>query len=303
MANLPDIAIIGGGKVGTAVGILAAKAGYCVAAVGGRDEARTASSAKAIGPNVRATDAKTAATAGMLVLLTVPDDVIESLCSELAEVGAFARGGVVAHCSGALGSGILSRARTQCGCSVGSMHPLQTFPTAAAAAGRLPGAWCFIEGDASAAEQLTALAAAIGTTPVRIDPLAKPLYHAAAVMACNYLTTLLDAAADLAQQAGIERETFLTAAGPIIRATVDNVAEMGPQGALTGPVARGDVETVRGHLRAIAPCQASVRVAYRAMGILTTDLAQRAGSIDAETAGDLREVFGAGKIKEGPPPK
>jgi len=291
MANLPCISIIGPGKVGTAVGILAARAGYRVAALAGRDESRATEAARAIDPGVRASDVRNAAGAGELVLLTTPDDAIEGLCRDLAEAKAFRRGAVVAHCCGALGSDVLAPARQSCGCAVGSMHPLQTFPTSEAAVARLPGAWCFVEGDAPAVEQLEALATAIGAKAVRIDPSAKVLYHAAAVTACNYITSLLDASGRLAQQAGIERETFLAAAEPIIRATVDNVAAMGPAAALTGPVARGDVETVRRHLRAIAPCETCLRVAYRAMGILTVDLAQRSGAIDDATATRLHGLF------------
>ena len=109
----------------------------------------------------------------------------------------------MAHCSGALDSGVLASARAR-GCAVGSMHPLQTFPTVRPRIDALPGAYCFIEGDPPAVAALERLAADVGAHPVPIASAAKPLYHAAAVVACNYLTALLDAAGALCRQAGID---------------------------------------------------------------------------------------------------
>ena len=95
------------------------------------------------------------------------------------------------------------------------MHPLQTFPTVASAVAKLPGAMCFIEGDAPAAAALEELAKAIGAEPARLDAAGKALYHAAAVMACNYLAALLDAAEDLMGQAGIDRHVARRALAPM----------------------------------------------------------------------------------------
>ena len=291
MPTLPDIAIVGGGKVGTAVGILAVRAGLHVVAVGGRNADTTRAAAGRIGPGVRACPVDEAAGAGGLVLLTVPDDAIETVCRDLAEVNAFADGAVVAHCSGALSSDVLSPAQDACGCAVGSMHPLQTFPTAESALARLPGAYCFCEGDSRAVEMLEELARAIGATPARIDVGAKALYHAAAVTACNYLTTLLDAAVAMCAKAGIDRETALAALGPLSKATLENVAAMGPEGALTGPIARGDAGTVRRHLEALGGCDEKLEALYRTAGLWTADLAERKGTLDRVAATALTDLL------------
>jgi len=288
---VPDIAIVGGGKVGTAVGILAARAGLNVVAVGGRNADATQEAAKRIGADGRACSAAEAARAGGLVLLTVPDDAIEAVCRDLAEANAFAEGAIVAHSSGALGSDALSTARDACGAAIGSMHPLQTFPTTEAALDRLPGAYCFIEGDAEAVEALEELARAIGATPARIDAGAKALYHAAAAMACNHLTALLDAAVALCAEAGIERETALAALTPLSTATLENVASMGPAAALTGPIARGDPGTVRRHLEALGACDEKLQALYRAAGVWTADLAERKGTLDRAAAAAMRDLL------------
>ncbi|MCE5277232.1 MAG: Rossmann-like and DUF2520 domain-containing protein [Planctomycetaceae bacterium] len=286
MAESFDIAIVGAGKVGTALNALASISGLRVALVR-RGEAI---------PPVE------------LVLLTVNDDAIEPLCNQLADAKAFKSGAVVAHCSGALGSDALISAREQCGCHVGSMHPLQTFPTVEAAVETLPKAYCFCEGDAPAVEALYAFAARIGSKAVVMDSGGKALYHAAAVMACNYLTTLLECGLELMAAAGVDPKLAATALLPLVQATLDNNAAMGPAAALTGPIARGDVATVARHVAALRQAVVAVGPSdlpprhpgatlalYRAAGLRTIELALKKGTIDAAKADALRKILSEGK--------
>lgn len=291
MPDKPDIAIIGPGVVGTTLGILAARAGYRVIGVAGRDEAKARAAAKAIGPAVRAGKAEEVAASGGLVLLTVPDDAIEPLCAELAEAGAFVRGAVVAHCSGAISSEALAPARGRCAAAIGSMHPLQTFPGVQAALAGFGGTYCFCEGDDAAVAALEALAEAVGGKPVRISPAGKTLYHAAAVMACNYLAALVDASLAAAERAGIARDDALAALAPLARATLENVIAMGPAEALTGPIARGDEQLIARQLRDVAAAGADLAGIYRALGAWAVQLALRKGTIDKQQASRLRNVL------------
>ncbi len=119
------------------MGILAARAGYPVVAVGGRHKASTVAAAQQIGKDVRACDIAEAAQLAQIVLICVPDDVIEDICTKLAKQKKFATGAVVVHCSGVLSCDILSITRDYCKCSVASMHPLQTFPAIDAAIERM----------------------------------------------------------------------------------------------------------------------------------------------------------------------
>ncbi len=291
MDQFPNIAIIGPGKVGTAIGILADHADLPVVAVAGGSAGRAEAAAAAIGDCASACSVTDAAGAGELVLITVPDDRIAEVCEQLARRQAFTPGTIVAHCSGALSSEVLSSARDECCCLIGSMHPLQTFPTVEAAVQRLPGSWCFCEGDETAVTCLMRLAEAIGARAALISPAGKVAYHAAAIVACNYLVTLMDASAAIAQQAGLDRQTWLSAAEPMIRAGLDNALAIGPEKALTGPVARGDIKTIRLHLDALADADESLRRLYAACGIQTVVLARRAGRISAEVAVEMREMF------------
>jgi len=280
--------------VGTTLAVLANRAGWTVAGIAGRDEHRAATAAKTIAPATAWGPAEQIARSAQLVLLTVPDDAIEDVCRQLAQAGAFAAGGVVAHCSGALSSEVLAPARELCGAAVGSMHPLQTFPGLARALDSFPGTYCFCEGDAAAVAVLEALAEAIGGKPVRLATEGKLLYHAAAVFACNYVTALLDAALAAAGHAGIKPDLASEALTPIVRATIENALSLGPAAALTGPIARGDCELVRRQLAALAGIDPQLAAIYRVMGRRVIELALRKATISDQAASALREALAAG---------
>jgi len=287
--KLGDISIIGPGTVGTALGVLAARAGLKVTAIGGRDPRRTQQAARMIRPAATAASMTDAARSGDLILLCVSDDAIEPVFKQLVEEGAFRGGCVIAHCSGALGSELLSPAR-RLGCHVGSLHPLATFPNVPRAVEALAGCYCFIEGDALAVTWLSELARRIGAIPLALQGQAKPLYHAAAVMACNYQAALIDAALELMKQAGIEPEHALRALAPLARSTMDNILSLGPQQALTGPIARGDLSTVAAHLRAMRRLP-RLRALYCQAGQWTIQLARRKGTLSARRAGELERLL------------
>jgi predicted short-subunit dehydrogenase-like oxidoreductase (DUF2520 family) len=274
MTGSANISIIGCGKVGVAIAQLAARAGRDITALANRTAARANQLAGAISSPAAACEINHAAGAGDIVLLTVTDDAIEPLCNQLADAGAFRAGSIVAHCSGALGSDILSSAKDQCECRIASMHPLTTFPTAEAAIEKFAGTYCFCEGDSSAVDELMELARSIGGKPMSMSSEGKVLYHAAAVMACNYLTALLDASLTLCQSAGIDKPTAWDALGPLVGATLENISQLGPANALTGPIARGDSQTVARHIEAIGGCDEDLLNFYRIAGKWALQLAK-----------------------------
>jgi predicted short-subunit dehydrogenase-like oxidoreductase (DUF2520 family) len=273
MASSADISIIGCGKVGSAIAQLATAAGRNVTALASRNPASPRKLGDRIGSPGAVCEIPRAAGAADLVLLTVTDDAIEPLCNELAAAGAFKTGGIVAHCSGALGSDILSSARNSCGAKVASMHPLNTFPTAEAGVEKFAGTYCFCEGDAAATDALMTLASDIGGKPMLISSEGKVLYHAAACMASNYFVALMDASLTLCDSAGIDRETAWEALSPLVGATLENAIKLGPQAALTGPIARGDAKTIARHIDALASCDSDLQNFYRIAGRWTLQLA------------------------------
>ena len=297
MEDLPVVTIIGPGNVGAAMGVLAHRAGYRVAAVGSRHIENADRVARLIGRDVRTCNLHEAAGLGAMVLLTVPDNAIEQVCTQLADQRSFVEAAVVVHCSGALGSDVLEVARTRCRCTVGSMHPLQTFPTVNAAIAKLPGSYCFYEGDAQALEPLKRFATHLQLKPIQINRDSKALYHAAAVMACNYLTVIAEAALTLTDRAGIARATAWHALEPLVMATIHNIGVAGPSGALTGPVARGDAATVQRHLSAIESHGVPIGHLYRVMGQLAVDLATTTDSLSKNQITSLRRLFVPGQKK------
>lgn len=290
-----SISIIGPGKVGTALARLAARAGLKIVAMGGRNRTRTEQAAANVGANVQALEPVQAARLGEVVLLTVNDDSIRMLCDELSRAGAFQAGAIVAHCSGTLTSNELTSAR-QARCYVASMHPLQTFPNAESACEKIANTYFFIEGDEPAAKVLEEFSSQIGGRSLRIEPNAKTLYHAAAVMACNYLTALIDAALATGELAGIDRNSLTKAIEGLVRSTVDNVFSAGTVKALTGPVVRGDVRTVEKHLLAIESEQGAVELGriYRVLGSQALEIAQRRKSLTPKQVELMRKLLRAG---------
>ena len=297
MNQLPTIAIIGPGKVGTSLGILAAQADYPVVAVGGRQKENTAATARRIGKDVCACDITKAAQSAQMVLLCLPDDIIKQVCEKLAQKNKFIEGAVVIHCSGALSSDILSVARDCCRCSVASMHPMQTFPTVDAAIKTMKGTYCFYEGDESATPVIERFAKDIGLKPIQISSTTKTLYHAAAVMACNYFVALMDSAIVLAENAGIDRTTAWSALEPLVATTLNNITKMGTINSLTGPIVRGDVKTVHRHLKELALLPGHLASVYRTMGLYTVGIAVRKGTITMTKAAQMRGLLA--NLKDG----
>ena len=291
MADLTDISIIGPGTVGVTLGVLAARAGVRVSAVGARRIERARAAAELIGGQARPCDPAAAAGAAALVLMAVSDAAIEPLCGELARAGAFARGASVVHCSGVLSSDALGAARDCCGCGAASMHPLQTFATVDSALASFAGTHVFCEGDTSALGRVREFVGAVGGRYVEMPSTGKALYHAAAVTACNALAALVDAALAMFERAGIDRATALEAVGPMVRATGENIAAMGPARALTGPIARGDCMTLARHVQALADADPDVRQLYHAAARHTVTLAQTKGTLDDATAARMRHIL------------
>jgi len=130
---------------------------------------------------------------------------------------------------------------------------------------------------------------------LRVDPEFWQHYHAGAVMACNYQMTLVDAALELMEMAGVGRSEALDALGLILRATTENVLKSGPERALTGPIRRGDLCTIRRHLEALQNALPETRQLYIAAGLRTVAVAERAG-LEASAAREVEKALGAETI-------
>ncbi|MEO8285449.1 MAG: DUF2520 domain-containing protein [Chloroflexota bacterium] len=290
--SLPGpIGFIGAGKVGTALASLFHARGVDVVAVSGRTSRRSISMALAadLKPSAAQPRADTLLAANIL-FLTVPDDAIEPLCREIAEVGGWRRGQGVVHCSGALPSDVLQAAR-DAGALVASFHPLQAFASLDAALENMPGSTFALEGDAELVAQLDKLVNVLGGTAIHLKAEEKTLYHVAAAIASNYTVTLASLASELLVREGIapDANTALRYLLPLLKGTVDNLDLLGLPDALTGPLARGDAGTVARHIEALEECAPDLAGIYRHLARLTLPLARQKGRLDDATMQKLKD--------------
>jgi hypothetical protein len=191
------------------------------------------------------------------VFLSVPDDVLPEMAHALAGQGAAPPGCAAFHLSGALSTEVLAPLHAR-GYAVGTFHPLQSLADPLEGGSRIAGSWVAISGEPEAVITARRLVHHLGGTPLTVPVSRRPLYHAAAVTASGHVVTLVALAARLLVQAGVAEEDALPALLPLVRGTLDNVASLGVKGALTGPLARGDVETVGLHLRWLEPREREV---------------------------------------------
>jgi predicted short-subunit dehydrogenase-like oxidoreductase (DUF2520 family) len=263
--------IVGAGHVGRVLGRLLAGS-VQVQDVLTRSKASAQAAVQFIGAGRALADA-TALRRADVWMLAVGDDQIAPACAQLAACGLL-RGAVVFHCSGAKASTELQAAR-DAGASVASVHPVRSFADPAAVAQDFAGTFCGVEGDAAALAQLAPLLTAIGARTVVIDAAAKTVYHAAAVFASNYLVTVVDAALRAYQAAGIPADVARELARPLATETLANVFRLGPEAALSGPIARGDMQTVARQQQAVDGWDAPTGALYAALVDATTALARR----------------------------
>jgi predicted short-subunit dehydrogenase-like oxidoreductase (DUF2520 family) len=282
-----DIALVGAGRVGTALAVLLVRAGHRIVGASGRDRSRAR--VEAFLPGVPFVPAAEAAEGAEAVVLGVPDDAIAPVCADLAAAGAFREGRFVAHLSGAAPLLALGPARAA-GAPVLSLHPLQTVPDVEAGIERLPGSAVAVTAwDEDAFRLGERLAEDAGGRPFRIPEERRALYHAAAVFCSNYLVAVEGLAERLFRAAGVEEP--VEAFGPLARATLDNVLRAGPAAALTGPVARGDAGTVRRNLEALSTHAPDAVSAYVALARASLALADRSGRLSAEGRTRIRGVL------------
>ena len=285
----PRTAIVGTGRVAQAFGRLLADAGLTPLAIAGRTADHAQRAAAFIAPATRAVRIQDVPPLADHILIAVADDAIETVAEELA--GSGMRAGIALHTSGAHSPQSLSALAAH-GASCGVVHPLQTLADRERGVVALRGASFGIGGDTAALEWAGQLVAAAGGTPLRIREKGFASYHAGAVMAGNAVIAAIDAAVTLLSAAGIDRRAALQALRPLCLTSAQNAFEMGPEAALTGPVQRGDAETIRAHVAALAGCPRPVAELYRASAHALVDIARRRGLSTASALAVERAIEG-----------
>ncbi|MGZ8764781.1 MAG: Rossmann-like and DUF2520 domain-containing protein [Acidimicrobiia bacterium] len=266
-----SVAIVGPGRAGRAVGAALQRAGWSIVAVSGRgaEAASTVAAASELGTVAREVD--DLGSAAEIVILATPDGVIAAGAE--AVVGSVAPGALVVHLAGSRGLEVFGvAAGRRPDVRFAALHPLVSIPTPDPA--HLRSGWCAVAGE----PDVYGLASALGLQPFTIAAGERARYHATATIAANHLVALMGQVERLARLAGVPRDAFY----PLIRGVLDNCELIGPREALTGPVMRGDTETVDAHLAALPPEE---RDLYRA---LAAEALRLSGRHDPELVARLR---------------
>ncbi len=284
----PQIALIGPGKVGCAVACRLQQAGYTFSVVIGRNQASAADACQFIGCPPAAADCDLAAAGkASIILLAVKDDQIADLAEKLCARVELSSEQTLIHFSGLHPAAIMQR-RTAA--ATLSIHPLLPFASREIAREKLQGCPCAYEGAPHRHALATALINAIGGMPFPLAAESKVLYHASASIASNFFVTLLATAESMLAECGIPPDQTLPLLLPLVRATLDNVAAVGTGQGLTGPIVRGDKETISQHLTALAK-QPELSSLYRLLAGQTILLAETSSRLTKEQSTQLRGII------------
>jgi predicted short-subunit dehydrogenase-like oxidoreductase (DUF2520 family) len=284
----PRIGFIGAGRVGTALAVAFSRAGWDITGVASRDDERRSQFRSHV-PSARAfADAANVLDEADLIFLTVPDDAIASVADGLHLYS----GQALVHTSGALPASVLTPAMAA-GTSKASFHPLVAFADLDRAIEALQGATVALDGDESLLPVLAELAESVGARPVRLPEGGKAAYHAAAMMAAGGLIGLLDGIVQVARLAGLDEKTALAVYAPLARQALANAQRFGVDASLTGPFARGDVGTVRGHLDVLGDSAPGALDLYVAVARQELAIARRRGRLGDDAAAQLESLLDA----------
>jgi predicted short-subunit dehydrogenase-like oxidoreductase (DUF2520 family) len=281
-----QVGVVGAGRAGTALAAALARAGHQIVAASAVSDASVQRVRQVLPGTAIRLPEQVVAESG-LVLLTVPDDVLPGLVAGLAATGVPLEGRLLAHASGRHGLAVLEPAVRR-GALPLAMHPVMTFTGRPDDVDRLTGVSFGVTAPDPLLPVAEALVVEMGGEPVVIDESRRDLYHAALAIAANYLVTLVAQSGELLDKAGVADPARML--GPLLSAALDNALRLGDQ-ALTGPVARGDADTVASHIAALRDAAPGALPAYLALARLTADRALAAGLLAPADAQRLLGVL------------
>jgi len=272
-----SLCIVGAGRVGRALGRLLLRRGWRIGAVVTRSAASARAAVRAIGAGQPCAHLTPEIFSADVILLTTPDAKIAEVAARLARLqkgvvapgfspASFLCGKIFLHSSGAIDSRVLS-SLAECGASVGSMHPFQTF--GARGIPDLRGVTFTIEGDPLAVRMARRIARQLGGIPIQIPAAAKPAYHAAGGFAAAHALALIEGGTQLLVALGFPRKQAQRGLLRMARQVLENLETLGPRASWTGPISRGDFSTIAKHMAALRKFPPEFRAAHAAMLLLS----------------------------------
>lgn len=281
--------VVGAGRLGTVLAAALVRRGWTLEALVDRRTGAAREARRIVGAGRASTSPAAAAEAKGAVIVAVPDDAVGRTAAALARAGGAWAGREVFHTSGLLPASALAPLARRGAC-VASLHPVRSFPRKDLPASVFKGVTWGIEGDGRAVEGGARIARALGGHILLLSAQDKALYHAACSLASNALVALEWTAAEVLKRAGVDAAAAARALMPLAQGTLQNVKDLGFEQALTGPILRGDVDTVRRHLAALEGDPAARRI-YASLGRQALRLAA-AGGLPAARIRALTHLIG-----------
>ncbi|HET6528326.1 MAG TPA: Rossmann-like and DUF2520 domain-containing protein [Balneolaceae bacterium] len=286
--NIPDITIIGLGRLGQVLAKRLAEKDIVIKSVFNRSDGKAQELSRRLNIDISAPFPAKKDQLGRLVFLTLSDGAIEQAARQLSEIDNDFTGYTFVHCSGNEPANILSHLQKK-GAAIASFHPLQSF-TEQAAHSDFDNIFFSLQGDKKTFKTLMPLAKKLGSHAFEVTEEQKSQLHAAAVIASNYLISLMKVAAETGALGGLSQKQVQKALLPLIQKTLQNANQQSLGKALTGPIARGDIKTVKKHIKLLDK-QSHLLNIYVVLGAEAVKLAQSNGSIDTDQAARLHEVL------------
>lgn len=273
------IGVVGAGRVGAVLAAAFREAGHDIVAVAGESDASRIR-IQTLLPGIAVRKPSAVARAADILLVTVPDDALRNVVAMLSAAGAIHDGQYVVHTSGRHGTDVLAAAAER-GARVAAVHPAMTFTGTDLDVPRLPATVFGCTGADEVRPVVEGLVTDLHARTVWVDEEQRVRYHAALAHGANHLVTLVQQAGELLRGAGVDAPADVVR--PLMQAALDNALAYG-DAALTGPIARGDVQTVREHLRTLADAPPATLESYVAMGRATANRAALDGRLDPARA-------------------
>ncbi len=290
MASARKVVVIGAGSVGISFGFLLDKIAYNILGFISNSLKSAQSGVDLINAGIATTDYNDFIKEADLILITTPDQAIKKVARELFDLDLVKDQATLVHLSGALDSDILATTSDK---NYGrlSLHPLQAIANVEQGINKLPDSFFTIEGNSLGIKQGKEILTALDVDYKIISKEAKPLYHAAACVASNYLVALVDLAIKMMEEVGISSDDALSALLPLIKGSMENIAQSDPAQALTGPLARGDQETIKKHLASLKAFLPEKLQLYNELAGQTIELADEKGSISKVQVKNLYQII------------
>jgi predicted short-subunit dehydrogenase-like oxidoreductase (DUF2520 family) len=285
-----NISFIGAGRAGQSLARALSKKGYTIGGLSCKSLKEAQKAVAFLGKGTAYEANEEAVEDSKIVFITTPDDVISNVVNELKEKELNWQGRVVFHCSGVLSSELLLALKRK-GASVASLHPLQSLASPGNAEKALRGIYFSLEGDAEAYKVGEVIVKKLGSKVLRIRPETKIFYHAAATMASNYLTTLLNVSGSIMSRSGVSHKHAESALITLMKGTLANAEKLGIHQSLTGPIFRGDEKTILLHIKALREIDPDIEKLYTLLGLETLKLAESQGNLTKDKVKRIKKVL------------